>query len=238
MKDQIQLHEIAGYLPYGVKCQYKGIVNGADLKKWDSEINLVNWSDHADYIKEFPRPQEELKDKIALIKDIKFYRSYFKVGVGIYHGHLKYFINGVGFKPILRPMSDLTKEITYNSEKFVPLKKLHELIETNYFHSDDNLKCIKYTDKIISCESLSFKYSNNVNHELKHLIVTSNMGDLVCKFGYDENLRRFYAGDTTRSIVHGTAFQINLFQKLYEWHLDIHTLIGRGLAIDINTLKP
>ena len=30
------------------------------------------------------------------------------------------------FKPILRPLSDLTKEIEVNGEKFVPVKKIHE----------------------------------------------------------------------------------------------------------------
>ena len=33
-----------------------------------------------------------------------------------------------GFKPLLRPLSDLTKEIEHNGEKFVPLK------EINYFY--------------------------------------------------------------------------------------------------------
>lgn len=29
---------------------------------------------------------------------------------------------------------------------------------------------------------------------------------------------------------------IQVLEKLYEWHFDIHDLIGKGLAIDINTL--
>ena len=33
------------------------------------------------------------------------------------------------YKPILRPLSDLTKEIEVNGEKFVPIQKLGELFE-------------------------------------------------------------------------------------------------------------
>lgn len=35
--------------------------------------------------------------------------------------------NGMRFKPILHPLSDLTKEIEHNGEKFIPITKLNEL---------------------------------------------------------------------------------------------------------------
>lgn len=167
MSDKLQLHEIAGYLPYGVKCQYEGIINGAELKKWDSEINLVNWSDHADYIKEFPRPEEVLATKTALIKDVKFYLTYFKVGIGTYHGHLKYFINGIGFKPILRPMSDF-----------------------NGSPADEEI-------------FNRFSYYISVTHDF------------------------FNMSETAYSVA----------EILFKHHFDVFNLIGRGLAIDVNTLK-
>jgi hypothetical protein len=34
-------------------------------------------------------------------------------------------LNGIGHKPILRPLSDLTKEIEVNGEKFVPIKEFY-----------------------------------------------------------------------------------------------------------------
>ena len=38
-------------------------------------------------------------------------------------------VDGIKEKPILRPLSDLTKEIEVNGEKFVPLEKLAEIEE-------------------------------------------------------------------------------------------------------------
>ena len=78
-------------------------------------------------------------------------------------------------KPILRPLSDLTKEIEVNGEKFVPLDEL-------------------------------WKYHN---------FSAMRWGDIET--------------DPTR-------YPYTIVEKLLEWHFDIHGLIEKGLAIDINTL--
>lgn len=83
--------------------------------------------------------------------------------------------NFIDIKPILRPLSDLTKEITHNGETFVPVEKLGINLfdkETKYFILDGYFNAIPYW----------------------------------------------------------------VIQKLYEWHFDIHGLIEKGKAIDINTL--
>lgn len=41
------------------------------------------------------------------------------------HNTIDYAVDINNFKPILRPLSDLTKEIEVNGEKFVPYKKLY-----------------------------------------------------------------------------------------------------------------
>ena len=48
-------------------------------------------------------------------------------------------------RPILRPMSDLTKEITHRGEKFVPLLALDKL---NCFPISDTDKALRYYDKL------------------------------------------------------------------------------------------
>ena len=48
-------------------------------------------------------------------------------------------------KPILRPMSDLTTEITHRGEKFVPLLALDKL---NCFPVSDTDKALRYYDKL------------------------------------------------------------------------------------------
>ena len=48
-------------------------------------------------------------------------------------------------KPLLRPMSDLTKEITHEGERFVPTKALDKL---NCFPETDTEKALRYYDKL------------------------------------------------------------------------------------------
>lgn len=48
-------------------------------------------------------------------------------------------------KPLLRPMSDLTKEITHEGERFVPTLALDKL---NCFPVSDTEKALRYYDKL------------------------------------------------------------------------------------------
>lgn len=88
------------------------------------------------------------------------------------------------FKPLLHPLSSLTKEIEHDGERFVPIKRIN-----------------KDGDVFIEC---------GVNH---------------CGKWY---LHFFYA-DSDYSISF-SEFE-NIIEKLYKWHIDIHGLIERGLAI-------
>lgn len=94
-----------------------------------------------------------------------------------------YVINN-NLKPILRPLSDLTKEIEVNGEKFVPIKKL------GWEYYDGELGGMAY-----------------------------------CVYG-----------ESPRTTVNVIDYLDDL-EKLYEWHFDIHGLIEKGLAIDLNTLN-
>lgn len=95
-------------------------------------------------------------------------------------------------KPILRPLSDLTKEIEHNGERFVPKELLREI-------------------------SGAFKPTDDIKNTFNICIV-------------DGTVTRFSA-----LCVH--VNQLELFQKLFEWHFDVFGLIDKGLAIDINNLK-
>ncbi len=43
-------------------------------------------------------------------------------------------------KPILRPLSDLVKEVVISGEKFIPLVRLLQWNETNYWHPNPMLR--------------------------------------------------------------------------------------------------
>jgi len=109
-----------------------------------------------------------------------------------------YFIEGgnnyaygdiIDLKPILRPLSDLTKEIDVNGEKFVPIDRL--------FGSAYRIQ--------------GFEHYLNVFNGGFELTITKGNKTIYADF--------------------------NMYQKLYEWHFDIHGLIPLKLAININTLN-
>lgn len=90
------------------------------------------------------------------------------------------------FNLLLRPLSDLTKEIEVNGEKIFPIKWLKQ----------------NYTD-----------------HKLK---LEGNCIILSDSYSLEQDI---------------LAAPFAIIEKLYEWHFDIHGLIEKGLAIDINTLN-
>jgi hypothetical protein len=100
------LEHLAPYLPYGLKCQYEGILNGSEISKHRREFEkegepFIDWQHF--------EPIEEIKGlKVAPLKTIRVYKKYWVATCGIYNGGQKGFYNGFGLKPILRPLSDYT----------------------------------------------------------------------------------------------------------------------------------
>jgi hypothetical protein len=119
---ELELKHLAPYLPYGLKCQYEGIINGKEIAKHKKEFEkentpFTNW--------EYYEPILEVKGlKIAPLKTIRTYKKYWVATCGIYNNGQKNFYNGLGIKPILRPLSDLNKIIEINGEVFVPTSKM------------------------------------------------------------------------------------------------------------------
>lgn len=147
------------------------------------------------------------------------------------------------FKPILRPLSDLTREICHNGEKFIPIVRLLEMKERQQFSKDQMLKsCSKNaTVNVIGVEAYESKSlitTGMTIYSVEYALKTINMGTLVYKLSYDDHFDRFSLRDETREINLGVGHQKQMFEKLYEWGLDLNSLIPRGLAIDINTLPP
>jgi hypothetical protein len=207
----LELKHLAPYLPYGLKVEYLfTTING------------------------------DVEERKALLIGINIRKEYFDIQLERIDKNGKLLINtfnenGKNIKPILRPLSDLTKEIEVNGEKFVPIVKLLEYQETNYF-DDDKTHLIKPILKVISVEEQEYRKSKLAM--VKYLVETTNMGDLVYSFAYSTNLRRFLSRNESQKRPLGTAYQLDMFNKLFEWHFDVFGLIDKGLAIDKTTLKP
>lgn len=123
-------------------------------------------------------------------------------------GNTKYY--GWMYKPILRPLSDLTKEIEHNGEKIYPII---ELGATSF------PKPMKGVYGIIeNYLSMGQGYSLHFNEK---------DNSFECRRGYDGKTWDYNCF---------VPKQLEMFNKLFEWHFDTFGLIEAGLAVDINTI--
>lgn len=118
-------------------------------------------------------------------------------------------------KPILRPISDLTKEIEHNGETFVPMSVLGKEYKPAGSMYDG-----------LFCWETSFRDDSQDYYfdifEVEGLICWSIYCGMPAEEGYIEEQQ---------------VLKYTTFQKLISWHFDVFGLIKSGLAIDINTLK-
>lgn len=154
--EKLELRHLVGYLPYGLK-----FLSPKHRLKFGEQIILTSRG-------------MSLCDDGSL--NIEF----------LYDDDLIFSNEMKTCKLILRPLSDLTKEIEVNGEKFVPIERVRNDYSGFFFETNPEL-LIK---------------SKNTN-----MYISLN-------------------------------WTIEFQQKLYEWHFDIHGLIEKELAIDINTLEP
>lgn len=120
-------------------------------------------------------------------------------------------------KPLIRPMSDLYKPCLEDGK--IPIVELAK-IAGNHFtdykisnitkpHSDIFICGVKWYDEGDECYYV---------------------------FGWDDvNGFGFHNYDTKEILF--VPHQIQLFEKLYQWHFDIHGLIEKNLALDMNTIR-
>ena len=117
----------------------------------------------------------------------------------------------VYFKPILFPLSSLTKEITINGESFVPVKNLFELHHCG-MRLEERLKCFSFN-------------KNKIEYDDFNCAIT----DGVYMFGYS-NYGGFQAIDTDEYKNYTVINQLELLMKLFEWKFDVFELIEACLA--------
>jgi len=113
------------------------------------------------------------------------------------------------FIPILRPLSDLTKEIEHKGDKFVPIVKLMQIA----YESQD--RCI--TSKSVYVE------------DNMHTVKVN-----VFEFAFDIDDNSFIS--ILNNSLSAVPNQLDLFQQLVKWHFDLFGGIESGEAIDVNTL--
>lgn len=156
-----------------------------------------------------------LEDKVGQFTTIYIGQNAVQVCTNDYQ---MYTVKITDTKPLLLPLSYLTKEITHEGLTFVPMVALF------------NLRFASGAYNI-----LSLNESSNI-HDM--VISWDNVQSIKSTFYY--NIKDYSFGLLEKNMHQRLPFQHQMFQKLHEWHFDIHGLIDKGLAIDnstINTVK-
>lgn len=89
--------------------------------------------------------KDELRDKLLTLDNVKFFLDY--------------------ATPILRPLSELTKEIEVNGEKFVPIEKIHQLYFDGITISRDN------TTELLDIEMYTNDHAHTIDFYVGYEIV-------------------------------------------------------------------
>lgn len=143
-------------------------------------------------------------------------------------------------KPILRPMSDLHKEIEFNGNKIIPIVELGKIAFytsniTNKYHAADEQET----------DGTPWLYAAQWNVGKRDSVAPDEKAKLVI---YPS--RTVFTGFTHpihlqhRQYVHGSwhTHPVNqtqtIIQKMAEMNFDYMGLIPAGVAIDINSLHP
>jgi hypothetical protein len=151
--------------------------------------------------------------------------------LGVYENEIITDIDGTtydNFKPILRPLSDLTKEIEHNGEKFVPIEWLF-----NNLVDESDVVEFDFTKGITPI----FQVDDGWNHCISF---KNDYGRDLC-FSFDSNSNSFMLGLGWENEFGvewcNISNQYEMFQKLFEWNFDIFGLIENKLAININKIQ-
>ena len=141
----------------------------------------------------------------------------------------EFYLGGVNL--ILRPLSDLTSVIELaNGKCLIPAEILYRIGcegQTNPFNPKH-------------CYVGRFKYKqfNDSGVDVLHIIPIDDKRHEILEITYGEqvNFQRGLDRESNSAELYACVEQMQLFQRLFEWHFDIYGLIPAGLAIDINTL--
>jgi len=135
------------------------------------------------------------------------------------HIDIMYVLDEPAYKPLLYPLSMLTQEIEHNGKEIIPIIELAKIsLGDNY---EKNHLTVINDDKF---ETLSM-HSTPFFEKAKYIV-----------FRFDELQKSFTVNVCDYEFKPVTTYsvknQLQMFEKLYEWHFDVHGLIERGLAID------
>ena len=136
-------------------------------------------------------------------------------------------------KPILRPLSDLTKEIEHNGERFIPIIELYKK-SSEYYNSKD--LDYEFIDSWGAKGNILKVYHNRDKDEYSEFVYSNLSFRKDTRFEKGSYNFGMYLPHPIR--VDDKIHNIYFLQKLlFKWHFDVFGLIEKGLAIDINSIE-
>lgn len=149
--EKLELKHISPYLPYGLKVQYEGIINGSELSDFDKAFNESLEKESKLLL---DRPDEKIDFKIGKIRRIEFWDRWANIWVGNKRPK-RVLLNEI--KPILRPLSDLCKEIDGEipADILFP-KEYYSLVDFYEEYNRENQIQSFIKDGLNWCETYSF----------------------------------------------------------------------------------
>jgi len=156
--------------------------------------------------------------KIEVIQGLRNETYFIDKGSNYSYGYIE------DCKPILRPLSDLTKEINLKGKEFMPLKQLFiEIIENSLDYEEIKI----YTQlEDINDGITRYCHANAMDIFFNIYVINNKIHRILSGAQY---------GGGSSYLNYQQIICVNNF--LVEWHFDVFGLIEKGLAIDINTLK-
>lgn len=193
---KLELKHLASYLPYKLYILIKDDI-------------FIEYN-------EFLEEEQYVEKGIYKLKGITEGTSYLEEGIFLSSTDKK---NGDSFveikyiKPILFPLSSLTKEITIDGEKFIPIEVIMKSIGINGEITIDDEPC--------------FGWDESYGDDAQGYAVCFNTEKLFFGVCYWEDI---YEGIFTDKMLYELPFEHKQFQKLLEWKFDVFGLIEAGLA--------
>lgn len=134
----------------------------------------------------------------------------------------------IGSKLLLRPLSDLTKEIEHEGERFVPIVELFKIrtqktpneVFDYYIENDTAILRVKCPQ----LEELTFKSFFEIELEPYNIAFS-----LVSEIWEGEQLKD--------ESIYQCGNEMKMLFKLLSWHFDIFGAIENGIAVDLNTVE-
>lgn len=209
--DKLTLEQLAPYFPYGIEVEYEGILNGDEIKAYYKAFEKEHGDDFFATNQDYYKPPEKIiGKKIGYIKEVGFFLEYTRYRIG--KKGLQTHNNTDKFKPVLYPISCLTKEITHNGAIFNPMVELFTTVFGGCYDEDNVL--IKFDSNAIKISTSIERLTYYIKEQC---FKAESMGD---------------DGETW----HPPFNQYILFQKLAEWHINFNG-IPEGLYIDADTFE-